>query len=238
MTTDTLTEIVTSRAAGRTPVWVTPLPGAASTSVGEAVLYPLEAGGGGSPADDGIAIAAAGVAAREDRTVDFEAQGVAYLARPFNPPPRLVIVGAVHVAQSLVPMASHAGLGVAVVDPRPTWISDFRFPDVRLERTWPDEAFANLELDHRTAVVTLTHDPKVDDPALLAALASPAFYVGALGSRRTHTKRVERLAAAGADEAAIDRIHSPVGLDIGARTPAEIAVSVLAEVIQRLRRPQ
>ena len=154
-----------------------------------------------------------------------------------NPPLRLAVVGAVHIAQALVPMARLAGYDVTVVDPREAFASPARFPDTRLVHDWPDAALAALGLDARTAVVTLTHDPKLDDPAILAALASRAFYLGCLGSPRTHARRVERLRAAGVDAEALGRIHAPVGADIGASTPAEIAVAILAEITERLRRP-
>jgi len=155
----------------------------------------------------------------------------------FHPPLRLFVVGAVHIAQHLVPMAQRAGYAVCVVDPRHAFASDARFPVVEMCRDWPDAALAAAALDARSAVVTLSHDPKLDDPALAMALASPAFYVGALGSRATQAARRERLRAAGCDAAALARIHGPVGLDIGARSPAEIAVSILAQLTQCLRRP-
>ncbi|MCA9555038.1 MAG: XdhC family protein [Myxococcales bacterium] len=155
---------------------------------------------------------------------------------PLNPPLRLVVVGAVHIAQALAPMAALAGYAVTVVDPREGFARADRFPDVALSTEWPDDALAELGLDARTAVVTLTHDPKLDDPALQAALRSEAFYVGALGSKKTHAKRHERLAAAGFDDAARARVHGPVGLAIGARSPAEIAISILAEMTAVLRR--
>ncbi len=150
---------------------------------------------------------------------------------PHCPPPRLLVVGAVHIAQALAPMAAATGFAVTVIDPRRAFATAERFPGVALREDWPDEAMAALAPDARTAIVTLTHDPKLDDPALIAALRSEAFYIGALGSRRTHAKRVARLQDAGFDEAAIARIHAPVGLDIGALTTAEIAVSILAEII-------
>lgn len=153
-----------------------------------------------------------------------------------NPPLRMLVVGAVHIAQALVPMARIAGHDVTVIDPRPAFGAAARFPDTVLVEEWPDEALAQLGLDARTAVVTLTHDPKLDDPAIRAALGSEVYYLGCLGSSRTHAKRVARLAEAGFSEAQIARIHAPVGLDIGARGPGEIAVSVLAEITQRLRR--
>lgn len=153
-----------------------------------------------------------------------------------NPPLRMVVVGAVHIAQALVPMATLAGYDVTVVDPRRAWATDDRFPDVTLSIAWPDEALNALRLDRRTAVVTLTHDPKLDDPALLVALASDAFYIGSLGSKKTHAKRLDRLREQGQDEARLARIHGPVGLAIGAKSPAEIAVSIVAQATQALHR--
>jgi xanthine dehydrogenase accessory factor len=152
-------------------------------------------------------------------------------ARAYVPSPRLLIVGAVHIAQALAPMAAAAGFEVVVIDPRGAFASAERFPGVQLMDEWPDEALARLGLDAATALVALSHDPKLDDPALELALPSSVFYVGALGSRRTHEKRLERLRAAGLD-GLVGRIHSPIGLDLGGRSPAEIAVSILAEVIQ------
>ena len=155
-----------------------------------------------------------------------------------NPPLRMAVVGAVHIAQALVPMARLAGYDVVVVDPREAFASAARFPGTELSHDWPDAALAEFGLDTRTAVVTLTHDPKLDDPAIAAALRAPVFYLGCLGSSRTHAKRVERLKAAGFGEAEIARIHAPIGADIGAQSPAEIAVAILAEVTERLRRPE
>jgi xanthine dehydrogenase accessory factor len=154
-----------------------------------------------------------------------------------NPPLRMAVVGAVHIAQALVPMARLAGYDLAVIDPREAFASAARFPDTTLSHDWPDDALAAFGLDTRTAVVTLTHDPKLDDPAIEAALRAPVFYVGCLGSTRTHAKRVERLRAAGYADAAIARIHAPIGADIGAKSPAEIAIAILAQVTERLRRP-
>lgn len=152
----------------------------------------------------------------------------------FNPPLRMVIVGAVHIAQHLVPMAALTGYDVTVVDPRRAWATDSRFPDVKLMTEWPDDALRGLAPDRRTAVVVLTHDPKLDDPALAVALASPAFYVGALGSTRTHEKRKARLSESGLSSEEIAKIHAPIGLAIGAKSPAEIAISILAQVTQVL----
>lgn len=154
-----------------------------------------------------------------------------------NPPLRLAVVGGAHIAQSLARMAIETGYDVTVIDPRESFASPARFPGVALSHDWPDTALAALALDARAAVVTLTHDPKLDDPGLRAALDSPAFYIGALGSTRTHAKRLARLAAEGVAPDQIARIRAPVGLDIGARTPAEIAVAILAQITQALRRP-
>ncbi len=154
-----------------------------------------------------------------------------------NPPLRMAIVGAVHIAQALVPMARLAGYDPVLIDPRPAFGAEARFPGETILEDWPDEALSEYGLDPRTAVVTLTHDPKLDDPAIRAALGSTCFYLGCLGSTRTHAKRVERLKEAGFSDEQIARIHGPVGLDIGAQGPAEIAISILAEVTQRLRRP-
>ncbi len=152
-----------------------------------------------------------------------------------NPPLRMVVVGAVHIAQALLPMARLAGYDVFLVDPRETFAAAARFPDESISQDWPDEALRALAPDGRTAVVTLSHDPKIDDPAIIETLNSNAFYLGCLGSKKTHAKRLDRLRAAGLDEEALARIHAPVGLSIGAKSPAEIAVSIMAEVTQCLR---
>lgn len=152
-----------------------------------------------------------------------------------NPPLRLIVVGAVHIAQPLLTIARACGHAPSLIDPRGAFGSAARFPGETILDDWPDEAMAALKPDARTAIVTLTHDPKLDDPAILAALQSPAYYLGCLGSRKTHAKRLDRLAAAGATPDQIARIHAPVGLDIGARSPAEIAVSIMAQIIQTLR---
>ncbi len=155
-------------------------------------------------------------------------------AHVFNPPLRMIVVGAVHIAQSLVPMAALAGYDVTVVDPRRAWATDARFPDVTMTSDWPDDALRGLAPDHRTAVIVLTHDPKLDDPALQVTLKSTAFYVGALGSTRTHAKRLARLRELGLSEDELARIHGPIGLAIGAKSPAEIAISILAQATQAL----
>jgi xanthine dehydrogenase accessory factor len=180
--------------------------------------------------------AAAQEALLADRATLLTIEGSEVFLRPHNPPARVIVVGAAHVTQSLVPIATEAGFDVVVVDPRAAFASVERFPEVRLVRSWPAEALAELGLDHRTAVVTVTHDPKIDDPALLAALRAGPFYIGALGSRRTHASRLERLEAEGIDRAELARVHAPVGLDIGARTTQEIAVSIVAQIVQALRK--
>ena len=154
-----------------------------------------------------------------------------------NPPLRLVVVGAVHIAQPLAEMARLTGYDVTIIDPREAFASEARFPGHSLSHDWPDAALAAHGLDHRTAVATLTHDPKIDDPALETALRTPVFYIGALGSTRTHGKRVSRLSEQGFSETEIARIDAPIGADVGAKSPAEIAVSIMAELTERLRRP-
>jgi xanthine dehydrogenase accessory factor len=182
-------------------------------------------------------LATAGRAAlASDRAQVVMAQGQEVLITPHNPPLRLIVVGAVHISEALCIMAREAGYAVTVIDPRSAFLRPERFAGVALLDQWPQQALAELKPDARTAIVLLTHDPKIDDPALLAALPTPAFYVGALGSTRTHAKRLERLADAGVSEADRARIHGPAGLAIGARTPAEIAISVLAQITQALRR--
>ena len=170
---------------------------------------------------------------RMDRS-GFEDDGETFVAI-HNPPLRLIVVGAVHIAQHLVPMARRIGYDPVVIDPRESFASPSRFPDTQIMHDWPDEAVDTLGLDGRTALCLLTHDPKLDDPALEAALRSGAFYIGALGSTRTHAKRLERMQAAGFAVADCARIHGPIGLDIGASGPAEIAVSILAEMTRVLR---
>ena len=158
-------------------------------------------------------------------------------ARIYNPHLRLMIVGAVHIAQNLAEMAARIGYDVTVIDPRDTWSTDERFPGVKLDRRWPSTAIEDLKPDTRTAIVTLSHDPKLDDPALHAAFESPAFYIGCLGSKKTHAARLHRLKEAGISDEQIARIHAPVGLDIGAQNPAEIALAALAQITQAQRRP-
>lgn len=153
----------------------------------------------------------------------------------YVPSPRLVITGAVHISQTLAPIGQLLGYDVIIVDPRTAFASIERFPDVKVIAEWPDVALPPLGIDHYTAFVALTHDPKIDDPALKHALARDCFYIGALGSKKTHAKRVERLKQAGVSDSDIARIHAPIGLDISAVSPAEIAVAIMGEITARLR---
>ncbi len=153
------------------------------------------------------------------------------------PPPKLVIIGAVHISQALAPMAAQLDYDVTIVDPRTAFASPERFPDVKLLAEWPDVALPPIGVDHYTAFVAVTHDPKIDDPALIHALERDCFYIGALASRKTHGRRVDRLKAQGVSEAALARIHAPIGLRIGAVSPPEIAVSIMGEITAQLRLP-
>lgn len=212
-----------ARAAGRPVVLATDL------SDGRQALIDQDGNDlGGTLTLSHAVVESAQQALAEDRSARDAETGI--FLQVFNPPLRLVVVGAVHIAQALVPMAQILGYAVTVVDPRQAWASESRFPGIALTHDWPDEALAALKPDRRTAVVCLTHDPKLDDPALTLALKSNAFYIGALGSRRTHAKRQERLAASGVGEAAFARIDGPIGLAIGAKSPAEIALSILAKM--------
>src|ERR1700734_801253 len=153
----------------------------------------------------------------------------------YVPAPQLVITGAVHISQALAPIAKLLGYDVTIVDPRTAFATPERFPDVKVVAEWPDVALPPLNVDHYTAFVALTHDPKIDDPGLLHALSRDCFYIGALGSRKTHARRLDRLKEQGVNEAALARIHAPIGLDIGAVSPAEIAVAIMAQITARLR---
>jgi xanthine dehydrogenase accessory factor len=152
----------------------------------------------------------------------------------YVPAPQLVITGAVHISQALAPIGNLLGYEVTIVDPRTAFASLERFPDVKVIAEWPDQALPRLHVDRYTAFVALTHDPKIDDPALIHALSRDCFYIGALGSRKTHTRRIERLKVQGLSEVDISRIHAPIGLDIGAVSPAEIAVAIMAQITERL----
>jgi xanthine dehydrogenase accessory factor len=174
---------------------------------------------------------------RMGKSGNVEVGGKKLFLNVYAPTAKLVIIGAVHISQALAPMARALDYDVTVVDPRTAFASPERFPDVPLIAEWPDVALPPLNVDHYTAFVAVTHDPKIDDPALLHAFARDCFYIGALGSRKTHAKRAERLRALGASEADIARIRAPIGLDIGAVSPAEIAVSIMAEITALLRMP-
>ena len=219
-----LTALNAERAARRAAVLVTDLASGAQRLVRAADIAadPLA-----EPIATALRMGKSGVVSVEGASVFLAVQA---------PPVRLLVIGAVHVSQALAPMAKLAGLDVAIVDPRTAFATAERFPDVTLWAEWPDQAMGRLGLDRFTAVAALTHDPKIDDPALDAALRAQCFYIGALGSRKTHAARVVRLTKVGFDEAAIDRIHAPIGLDIGAVSPAEIAVSILGQVIAALRK--
>jgi xanthine dehydrogenase accessory factor len=178
---------------------------------------------------------------REELAARF-ASGVSGLVAEANvfltvhlPAPRLVIIGAVHISQAMAPMAKVAGFDLTIIDPRTAFATADRFPGIDLRAEWPDDALPEVGLDPFTAMAAFTHDPKIDDSALAAALRAGCFYVGALGSRKTHAKRLERLRALGIDDVTLSRIHAPIGIAIGAQSPAEIAVAVLAEIIATLR---
>ena len=181
---------------------------------------------------DDESVALARDALYHDRSRTFDSDSGQLFAQVFTTPLRLFVVGAVHIAQALVPMAATAGYDITVIDPRGAFATSPRFPGVTLSDDWPDEALEQYKPDARSAVVTLTHDPKLDDPALHAALRSDAFYIGSLGSRKTHASRLERLTEAGFGDADFARIHAPVGLPLGATSPAEIAVSILAQIVE------
>jgi xanthine dehydrogenase accessory factor len=198
-------------------------------SDGRQALVEREVLGGDLPLSTEL-VAAVAASVRVERSGPLP-QDEDLFVRVYAGPPRLLVVGAVHVASALAPMASLAGFEVTVIDPRRAFGNAERFPNLVLDNEWPQEAMARLEPDARTAVVTLTHDPKLDDPALIAALNSPAFYVGALGSKRTHAMRVQRLTEQGLGDR-VGRIHAPIGLALGGRSPAEIAVAILAQMVQ------
>jgi xanthine dehydrogenase accessory factor len=179
---------------------------------------------------------AAATAARADRSMNVEIDGRQWFLALANPAVDLVIIGAVHVAQALTKMAALVGFRVRVIDPRTSFATNDRFPGVALSHDYPDEALARVPLGRRSAVVTLSHDQKIDDPALAVALASPAFYIGALGSKKTQTARHERLKARGFSDEMLARIHGPVGLAIGAKSPEEIALSIMAQITEVLRK--
>jgi xanthine dehydrogenase accessory factor len=172
---------------------------------------------------------------RSGKSGMVEADGKRLFLTVYVPPPRLVAIGAVHISQALAPIARIAGYDVTIVDPRTAFATSERFPDVPLIAEWPDVALPPLGIDRYTAFVALTHDPKIDDPALLHAFERGCFYIGALGSKKTHARRLERLKGQGAGDADLARIHAPIGLDIGAVSPPEIAVAIMGEITAALR---
>jgi len=218
MTPETLAALTEARAAKRPVVLATHLPDGAQR------LLP-------DPEAPEALNTAARRALSRDESGTVAIEGVDWFLHAYSPPIRLIVVGAVHIAQSLVPMAAHLGVDVVVIDPRRSFATTERFPNVTLMDDWPDEAMDKLQPDSRSAVITLTHDPKLDDPALDRALHSEAFYIGSLGSRKTHAARLARLRALGHGDDALARIRGPVGLNIAAVTAPEIAVSILAEFV-------
>ena len=226
MNRDLLDRLLTARRDRRAVAVITDLETGAQRLVGE------------DEAPEDVLSAALLSGFRFDRSGIAESEEGEFFVNIYNPPLKLVIVGAVHIAQAVIPVARLAGYDITVIDPRGAFASAERFPDVTLLAEWPDEALQKIELDRRTAMIALTHDPKVDDPALFAALQGSCFYIGALGSKRTHAGRLERLQAAGLAPEALARIHAPIGLAIGARGPAEIAISIMAEMTRALRQEQ
>jgi len=224
MTPATLAALLAARREGRSVVLATSLPDGAQ------FLIP------GPDVPEALAAAAIRAIAT-DRSTTVPIGNRTFFLHVHTPPLRLIVVGAVHIAQALVPFAAGTGYAVTVVDPRRAFATDARFPDVAVRTDWPDEALDELRPDGRTAIVTLTHDPKLDDPALDRALRSAAFYIGALGSRKTHAARLSRLRALGHDDTALARIHGPVGLDLGAVSAPEIALSIIAQIVATHRAP-
>ncbi|MCP4314803.1 MAG: XdhC/CoxF family protein [Hyphomicrobiales bacterium] len=226
MDLELLKQLNIERAARRAAVLVTDLDNGSGRLVleGESISGEL-----GSTVERGF---------RSGKSATVEADGRSYFLNVHVPPARLVVIGAVHISQALAPMARIAGLDIRVIDPRTAFASQERFSNVELLAEWPDEVLEQQPLDAYTALAAVTHDPKIDDFPLKAALDAGCFYVGALGSRKTHAKRVERLKELGLSDDQISRIASPIGLDIGAASPREIAVAILAEIIDALRKRQ
>jgi xanthine dehydrogenase accessory factor len=223
-----LQELLTMRGAGEPVALITMLESGAQGLVSAETRGPL--------ADiDETALDAARTALRLDRSGTVETPSGEAFVQVFMPPRRMFIIGAVHIAQTLVPIAMLSGYEVAVIDPRRAFATDSRFPSVEVIKEWPDRALQRLMPDRQCAIIALTHDPKLGEPALRTALQTDAFYIGALGSKKTQADRRERLRASGFDDRTLARIHGPIGLSIGAKTPAEIAISIMGEVTQVLR---
>ena len=228
MLLETLSDLNAARETNRSCCLLTEIPGGA-----QRLVFGDDRAAGDNVSD--LEWEACVQALRDDRSQMFEHRAGRQFIQAFNPPLRMLVVGAVHITQALAPMAQIAGYEVTGIDPRRAFANDARFPGVTVETDWPDEVLERLGVNHRTAVVTLTHDPKLDDPALEVALRSNAFYIGSLGSRRTHAARLERLRQAGFDEGALGRIQGPLGLPLGSKSPAEIAISAIAQITQILR---
>ncbi len=222
-----LDAVIAARAEKRALALATNLESGAQRAITEADSF------GDLDASPAISAAAAD-ALRHNKPITVTTDDGPVFVQPFNPPLRMFIVGGVHIAQALAPMGALAGYDVTVNDPRGSFASQDRFPGITLSNLWPDEALAAYAPDHRTAIVTLTHDPKLDDPALAVGLKSPAFYIGALGSRKTHAARLVRLADLGFSDEDLSRIHGPLGLALGGRSPADIAIATLAQATQVL----
>jgi xanthine dehydrogenase accessory factor len=220
---DLLSSLNAERAERRAAILVTDLASGDQRLVREAEIA-------GDPLADLL-----GERLRQGKSGTIEAGGRSFFLTVQVPPVRMLVIGAVHISQALAPMARGLDLDVTIIDPRTAFATPERFPDTPVLAEWPDAALPRLGLDRYTAIVALTHDPKIDDPALAAALRAECFYIGALGSKKTHARRVERLTEAGFAEPHIGRIHAPIGLDIGAVSPAEIALSILGEVVATLR---
>jgi len=223
MRLDLLTALNAERAARRAAIVVTSVASGKQRLVKAADI-----------ARDPLKAALAGRLRRGNSGMEETAEGRVFLT-VYVPAPQLVVTGAVHISQALAPIAKLLGYDVTIVDPRTAFASAERFPDVKVIAEWPDQALPPLGIDRYTAFVALTHDPKIDDPALMHALARDCFYIGALGSRKTHVRRVERLKQQGLSEVDVSRIRAPIGLDIGAVSPAEIAVAIMAQITERLR---
>ena len=224
MRLDLLSTLNAERAARRAAVLVTELETGAQRLVKAADIA-------ADPLHEALADAL-----RMGRSTQIHFEGSAYFLTIQVPPVRLIAIGAVHITQALAPMAKLAGFDMTIIDPRTAFATPERFPDVKVLAEWPDDVLPALRLDRYTAVGLFTHDPKIDDQALIAALRADCFYIGALGSRKTHAKRIERMEAAGFAQEQLARIHAPIGLDIGSVTPSEIAVSVVGEIISALRK--
>lgn len=233
MKREVLEALVAAKKEKRAAVLLTPLGDGGTSRAASGDVSRVWSPGGEDLAPE-LRDAALRAIATDDAFTVETAEGPVFV-KPVNPPLRLFVVGAVHIAEPLSRIAELLGYAVTIIDPRAAFARAERWPGIAVRNEWPDEVFAATPIDHRTAIVALTHDPKVDDPALEAALGSPAFYVGALGSGKTHASRLRRLGERGLSAEALARIHGPIGLRIGARSPGEIAVSIVAQMTEVLR---